>query len=462
MLARQPDHGRVQVPVARHYLPAFAADKLSPSVVRDLPARLLQDQAPGGYIRRRLAALVVAVQPARGHVAQIQRRGDQAPHASGDRREAPEQRKGLLQPGLAVGEAGRDQRPGGLVGVRYPYGLAVAGCALFALGDVSLFPHRVEYHTQDHLARLLEGYGDAEDGESVGVVGGAVQGIDDPTGILLAPPLATLLRQHSVGGEGAEKDLSYRSLCLLVHLRDELRPLVPDGVPQAEAFAQHLARFPRRRECRLEFVSQVLDLPWGASSVRGTSTHGGSPRNACPRRYPCRRPGGPRSWASPSRRLRRSSIRGLRSSHSSLYDAAWPSPDAKRSGQQVSGIRLCTALTVDSPRGSRSSGSKNRCRSLRGGAHRDERVVLLALDGPRHERCGQPHLLEQTKPRGTRDQALQVDVVGDAHPTVGFVKQERVMHGVGSLAGLRRQRPLQVARPPSALVLTAAVLSGLG
>jgi hypothetical protein len=65
-----------------------------------------------------------------------------------------------------------------------------------------------------------------------------------------------------MGGEGSEKDLPDHLLCLLVHLRDQVHfTLVPDGVLPAESFAQHLARFLRRRECRLEFACHVFVLP---------------------------------------------------------------------------------------------------------------------------------------------------------------------------------------------------------
>ena len=74
VLARQPRHGRVQAPVARHYLPALEV-KLASPVIRGFAARFLQYQTPGRYVPRPDAALVVAVQPPRGYIAKIERGG---------------------------------------------------------------------------------------------------------------------------------------------------------------------------------------------------------------------------------------------------------------------------------------------------------------------------------------------------------------------------------------------------
>src|SRR5215210_7367651 len=87
VLARQPRHGRVQTPVARHYLPAVKIQHVA-SVVCQLPSSLLEYDTSRSKIPRPDAPLVVAVQPPRSHVAQIKRRRTQAPHALGDRREA--------------------------------------------------------------------------------------------------------------------------------------------------------------------------------------------------------------------------------------------------------------------------------------------------------------------------------------------------------------------------------------
>src|SRR4028119_1931174 len=94
-------------------------------------------------------------------------------------------------------------------------------------------------------------------------------------------------------------------------------------------------------------------------------------------------------------------------------------------------------------------------------AQRNERVVLDALDRPRRERRGKPYLAEQPKPRGAPEHSAAMHIVYGAHGPGGLAQEERVVHGVGSLARRRRQGPLQVARPTSALVLAATVLGSL-
>src|SRR5215217_1985438 len=90
VLARQPRHGRVQAPVARHYLPALEV-KLASSAIRGFAARFLQYQPPGRYVPRPDAALVVTVQPPRGYITEVERGGTKAPHPSGHGRKATEE-----------------------------------------------------------------------------------------------------------------------------------------------------------------------------------------------------------------------------------------------------------------------------------------------------------------------------------------------------------------------------------
>src|SRR5215218_487728 len=159
------------------------------------------------------------------------------------------------------GEAGRDQRSDQLLGIRYLDRLAVQGGAAAMFCDIRLFPHWVMYHPKDHLTGPLKCYGDAEDGQTVSIVGGAIQRIHDPAGILLSRELSSLLCQHPVGGEGSQQLLPYHQLCFLVDLRDEIHlPFVGDRVLGAEARAQHLSCLLGCRERGLKFASQKSSI----------------------------------------------------------------------------------------------------------------------------------------------------------------------------------------------------------
>jgi len=120
--------------------------------------------------------------------------------------------------------------------------------AAATFGDVRLPPHRVVHHPQNYLARPLERYGDRKDGEPVGVIGGTVQGVDDPAGIALSQAPPTLLGQHAVTRESPAEHLPDHSLCSLVHLCNEVHlPFVLHSLFSAEAAPQYLARGLGRR-----------------------------------------------------------------------------------------------------------------------------------------------------------------------------------------------------------------------
>jgi hypothetical protein len=55
---------------------------------------------------------------------------------------------------------------------------------------------------------------------------------------------------------------------------------------------------------------------------------------------------------------------------------------------------------------------------LRGGAHRDERIVLSAFYNSHSELGGEPDLLKEPQPRCAREQPFVMNVVDDAHPSI--------------------------------------------
>ena len=117
----------VEQTVAGHYLPAPNIESLSP-VVAGLSTGLLYYQAARSDLPRPDAPLVVAIQPPRGHIAQIQRCRAQAPDTLRQHREAAEQFYGRRHLVPVVGKTGdnkglykleswrRDEVPGVYVG----------------------------------------------------------------------------------------------------------------------------------------------------------------------------------------------------------------------------------------------------------------------------------------------------------------------------------------------------------
>ncbi len=95
----------------------------------------------------------------------------------------------------------------------------------------------------------------------MGVVGGAVQGVDYPAGVALTLLLPALLGKQPVVREGLPQDLPNLPLGLFVGLGDEVRlPLVLDPVLPAEAVSQHLAGCLRCRDRHLKLPRQVFSF----------------------------------------------------------------------------------------------------------------------------------------------------------------------------------------------------------
>src|SRR5919199_6467179 len=96
----------------------------------------------------------------------------------------------------------------------------------------------------------------------MGVVGGAVQGIDDPAGVSLALDLATLFGEHPVVREGLLEYLLDRLLGVLVSLRYQVYfSFEFDLLVLSKAVSQHLSGRLRRRDRRLQLPRQVSILP---------------------------------------------------------------------------------------------------------------------------------------------------------------------------------------------------------
>src|SRR5919112_107857 len=248
--------------VARDHFFTFDLER-SALVVGELATRLLQDEASRREVPGVAPALVVGVEPPRRDVAKVEGGRPEPPHALRAYREAPEEVEGCWHLFAVVGKPRDDQRPHELLRLRYAYALVVEPGTAATLGDEGLPSHRIVHHAGDDLASLLQRYGDGEYRQPVGVVRGAVEGVDDPTGIVLACALATLLGEHAVRRIGSKQRLSDDLLGPFVRLGDDIHlALVPHAVVRPETLTQHLARPPRRLErCFQLFCQDRLLLP---------------------------------------------------------------------------------------------------------------------------------------------------------------------------------------------------------
>src|SRR5574338_1627510 len=83
-----------------------------------------------------------------------------------------------------VGEASCQQALGKFSGRRDRYTLPVEICSLPALGTEAFIAHRVKYHASLHPAAQGETNRDGKDRDIMGIVGGAIQGVDIRTRLI--------------------------------------------------------------------------------------------------------------------------------------------------------------------------------------------------------------------------------------------------------------------------------------
>jgi hypothetical protein len=108
----------MQSTVARYYL-AYLQVEFVPRIVGNLTPDFSQYQHARSDIPGLDAAFVVRVESACGHVAQVERGGAQPPHALRAHRELPKEFEGYRHFISIIRETGGQQRPYGIVCVRY-------------------------------------------------------------------------------------------------------------------------------------------------------------------------------------------------------------------------------------------------------------------------------------------------------------------------------------------------------
>ena len=149
-------------------------------------------QIPGGE-----AAFPVAVAATSSHKGQIDRRCSAAAHAMGAMGEVGEFGVVVVQAAAAVvGKAGGEQGIGELAAATYPDRLVVAPGPQTRCRPVELVEHGNGQGPQQGLALPAEPHRGGEQRKAMGVVGGAIQGIDTPLQTALFFQPAALLGEH--------------------------------------------------------------------------------------------------------------------------------------------------------------------------------------------------------------------------------------------------------------------------
>ena len=191
--------------------------------IRDSPAGLLDHEHSRGRVPRADPQFPVTVEPPRRHVAEVEHRGAHASHALTAQAERGELGQVVARrlPDV-VGEPRGHQALVQRGRLRHGQALAVPAGAPPAPGHEAFVEVGIVHHPEPRLAIHLEGDGDAEDGDAVGVVGGAVQRIDDPAAAGRPTQGPALLGENGVPGKSCLNRLDDQRLGAAIHLGDQV------------------------------------------------------------------------------------------------------------------------------------------------------------------------------------------------------------------------------------------------
>ncbi len=185
-------------------------------------AGLAGDQGAGRQVPGVQPALVVGVEPAAGHIAQVDR-GRAGAADVADLRQQRAHHLRLGGPALReVAEPRADERLGERRRGPVVEALAVVERATAHDGLVGLAAHRGGNDPDDHLAVLLRRDGHRPGRQPVEVVDGAVDGVDDPADAAGAVGAGALLPQEAVVGAVLPDEAGDQLLGGEVHLGDDV------------------------------------------------------------------------------------------------------------------------------------------------------------------------------------------------------------------------------------------------
>ena len=134
----------------------------------------------------------------------------------------------VVQPfDAVVGEAGGQQGIGHAAAAAHLESFVVAPGAMAWGRPEELVEGRQGQGSEQGPAPPGESHGGAEEGEAVGVIGGAIQGVDTPLQIAFPGPAAALLGVHRDAGGLGRQDLQHRILGGMVRFGHQVagRPL---------------------------------------------------------------------------------------------------------------------------------------------------------------------------------------------------------------------------------------------
>src|SRR2546426_1493290 len=148
--------------------------------VRDPPARLRHDQAPGRHIPRRQSELPKAVHPTGRDRGEIHRSRPRAPEPLRSQHEPLEVFQIALAAVPVIGEARHQERLVERRDRRHVDASSVEQGALAYLRLEEFLSHRIIHHAEHDASLSLEANRDAERGEPVREVRRAIQWVHDP------------------------------------------------------------------------------------------------------------------------------------------------------------------------------------------------------------------------------------------------------------------------------------------
>ena len=261
-------------------------------VIADAAARLFHQHETGGQIPGRQAPLPVAIEPASGHIGQIQGCRSGSPHPSGAVGEPGELGVIVIETAAAVvGKACGQQRFRQLLAAAHRQGLVVAPGSQARRGPEGLLQGWRVQRPDQGQALPGEANGRGEEGEAVGVVGGAIEGIDTPFELAGAGPAATFLSQDCQSWRFSLEHRQHGHFSRLIGLRDQITgpalfadPFQPPAVvPQHGATGAGRAAGHRRQLFQLRWAEATAQQGGAGQAEVVHSSSRGRPGRTLPR-----------------------------------------------------------------------------------------------------------------------------------------------------------------------------------
>ena len=247
--------------------PSVGQVEVAAVVGADLTAGLFHQHHTGHQVPGGQASLPVAVDPAGGDEGQIHGGGTRPAHPVAAVGEPGELGVVVVEtPHPVIGESGDEQGIRQAAAVAHLQAAGVAPGTPARGGPVVLFERRHLQGAEQGQPPPAEPHGGAEERIAMGVVGGAIEGVDAPLQVARALPATAFLGQHGHGGGMGRQNREYGGFGRQVGFGDQVagNPLLLHLLQPAVVVAEFLSPRPGGLTGHLDQPIQLGGIETGA------------------------------------------------------------------------------------------------------------------------------------------------------------------------------------------------------